>query len=125
MTNYSMYHIDLCDTNSAYLPWSGVVFETCPVNEVLKVKGHGKQLLTPTRVAQSTGRLFWVHYSCTCTQVSLVATTKICFTAIQSWCKWYKSISRKQHVLQRKSCHGSYNLHKCITLSQQIINRIS
>lgn len=69
ITKYSMYHIDLCDTNSAYLPWSWVVFETCPVNKVLKLKGHGKQLLTSTTVAQSTDRLFWVHYSsyvCNC-----------------------------------------------------------
>lgn len=51
-----MYQIDLCDTNSAYLPWSWVVFETCPVNEALKLKGHGKQLLTTATAAQSTVR---------------------------------------------------------------------
>lgn len=101
MTNYSMYHIDLRDTNSAYLPWSWVVFETCPVKEVLKLKGHGKQLLTTTTVAQSTGRLSWVHYSCTCTQLSSVEKNKICFTAIQSWCKLFNRVNQ-----QKAACAG-------------------
>lgn len=35
------------------------------------------------------------------------------------------SISRKQHVIGRKSCYGSYNLYKCITPTQQTINCIS
>lgn len=49
-----MHHTDLCDRNSAHLSRSWIVFETCPVNEVLKLEVHGKQLLTSTTVAQST-----------------------------------------------------------------------